>query len=160
MEHTVFVVYSTYKTTCAMVYGVNGNTVKRLGEVPAGFDFALSSANGGMFRTSWKFENIAAKNSENDDNYYTVSLEGVQLVLRLGASVFEGNIEKGYIYQEGGTVELTAEEYQLRKEEADKDFSEAQIISPVSAGFRAPGTGFDISSQESFAEYILANGAD
>ena len=115
MDHTVFVVYSTYKTTCAVVYGVNGDTVKRLGEAPAGFDFALSS-------------------------------------------VFEGNIEKGFIYQESGTVELTAEEYRLRKEEADRDLSDARIISFVPADFGAPGTGFDISSQESFSEYILANG--
>ena len=73
---------------------------------------------------------------------------------------FEGEIEGGFIYRESGTVELTAEEYRLRKEEADRDFSEAQIISFVPADLGAPGTGFDISSQESFAEYILSNGMD
>ena len=76
-------------------------------------------------------------------------------MLCLGASVFEGAIEGGAIYRESGTIKLTADDYQLRKEEADKDFSEAQIISFAPAGFGAPGTGFDISSRESFAEYIL-----
>jgi hypothetical protein len=157
MDQAVFVVYSAYKTTCTVVYSITGNTVKRLGEVPTGFDFALSSANGGMFRTSWKFENKAAGNSENDDNYYTVSPEEIESVLCLGASVFEGEIREGYIYQEDGTVHLTAEEYRLRKEEADKDFSDVQMISFVPADFGTSGTGFDISSGESFAEYILQN---
>ncbi len=157
MDQAVFVVYSTYKTTCTVVYSVTGDTVKRLGAVPSGFDFALSSANGGMFRTSWKFENIVIKDGENYDNYYAVSPEGVEPVLRLGASVFEGVIEGGSIYQENGTAKLTVDDYQLRKEEADKDFSEAQTISFAPADFGAPGTGFDISSEESFADYILEN---
>ena len=158
MENTVFVVYPTWRKSCTVIYSVNGNTVKRLGEVLTGFDFALSSSNGGMFRTSWTYENTLMKSGENDDDYYTVSPEGVELVLSLGASVFEGAIEKGFIYQESGTVELTAEEYQLQKEKADRDFSDAQIISFVPADFGAPDTGFDISSEESFAEYILDGG--
>ena len=78
-------------------------------------------------------------------------------MLCLGASVFEGAIEGGAIYRESGTIKLTADDYQLRKEEADKDFSEAQTISFAPADFGAPGTGFDISSEESFADYILEN---
>lgn len=158
MEHTVFVVYPTWRKSCTVVYGVNGNTVKRLGEDFTGFDFAFSSAKGGMFRTTLKYEKILQKDGEIDDNYYTVSPEGIELVLSLGASFFEEEIEEGFIYQEGGTIKLTAEEYRLRKEEADQDFSEAQIISFAPADFGDPGTGFDISSQESFAEYILSNG--
>jgi len=160
MDMAVFVVYPEYKTTKTVVYSITGSTVKRLGDIPSGFAFELSSANGGSFHTSWTME--AHGVGEITDAYYVISPDGITQTLFIGASTSDGVVLKGNLYQDVENPELewnetlTVEEYDSRIGKANKDFVYAQSISFEQKAFRA-NAGFDLSPDEDglLADYIF-----
>lgn len=151
MDKTVFLVYPTYKMSQAVIYGITGGTVSRIGEIDSGYEFALSSADGGMLRTSWTLEGPAAApdTGETVDAYYTVSPDDAANLLTIG--LYTAGEEQTATVYDGEETQIPLEEYHSRKDAVEANFSDS---SSVRFDRRVFG-GFEFLSGGDFAAYIL-----
>lgn len=156
----VFFVWPAYKNTAIEVFWVAGDTVTRLVEPAAniadcfvaGTDFELSSTDPGAVHTSWTLTGSSVGGdyiAEDSDLYLTVSPGGIEETLSI--SLYTVNDpQTASLYEDGERKELTMEEYQSIKAEADAGFADARAIHLDLRDF----DGFDIESGEDFAAYI------
>lgn len=159
-DRTVFFVYPEYKTCHAVIFGVNGGDVRQIGDIQCGFDFALSSADGGMFRTE---KTIAGSHSSEIFNtYYRVSSEGIEEELNISTLMVEGSVSGYNIYVDGECSDITSEEYNSKKLDADTDFNNADLISldsdadfHMDGGFKLIDSTSDSFDSAEFTEYII-----
>jgi len=156
----VFFVWPAYKNTAMEVFWVAGDTVARLGEpaaniadcFTAGTDFELSNTNPGAVHTSWTLIGSSVGGdqiAEDMDLYLTVSPDGVEETLSISLYTVNGP-QTASLYEDGERKELTMEEYQSIKAEADAGFAGARAIHLDLQDF----DGFDMESGEDFAAYI------
>jgi len=156
----VFFVWPAYKNTAMEVFWVAGDTVTRLvGPAAniadcfvAGTDFELSSTDPGAVHTSWTLTGSSVGGdyiAEDSDLYLTVSPGGIEETLSI--SLYTVNDpQTASLYEDGERKELTMEEYQSIKAEADAGFADARTIHLDLLDF----DGFDMESGEDFAAYI------
>ncbi len=152
---TVFLVYEEYKTTRALIYGVNGDDVELIGDISSGFEFALSKANGGMLRATKT--SYMSHQSEEFDTYYKISSEGIEETQSVSVSFFEEDTVTGYhqYYTNGEYTEINEDEYNSLKEAADSDFTDAVPVNLNTDGKLRMDGGCEISDREVLTEYIL-----
>jgi len=160
LDRAVFFVWPAYKNTAMEVFGVAGDTVTRLGEPAAniadifvaGTDFELSNTDPGAVHTSWTIVGSSVGGdyiAEDSDLYLTVSPDGIEETLSI--SLYTVNDpQTASLYEGGERKELTMEEYQAKKAEADANFADARTIRLDLLDFDV----FDLESGEDFAAYI------
>lgn len=151
-DKTVFFVYPEYKLAHAVIYGVKDASVTLLGDMICGYDFALSD--NGMLRTSRKL--AGAHSSEIDTEYYRISADGAECTLSLGELLGENDTVIGYcVYADGESQTLSEDEYAQKKQEADKSFENAKLVSlDTDSDFRMD-EGCESFNKDSLYEYIL-----